>query len=152
MKARVSVIAVCLAAALFCGCSSKAAEKPEKISETAAAETTAPEVTLPADRDSFEKLPEGEEDELVSVSDAAHSAFPDAKGKKMFGFKGTEQLELDGTTADCYIFDYYTYKSKTYTKIATLAKNVADGSVFMLDDATGKYLPCTPATDNAAVE
>ncbi len=148
MKVRVSVIAVCLAAALFCGCSSKAAEKPEKISETGAAETAAPEESLP--EDSFEKLPKGAEGELVAVSDAAHSAFPDAKGKKMFGFKGTEQLELDGVTEDCYIFDYYTYKSKTYTKIATLAKSVADESIFMLDDATGEYTPYTVSTDEAA--
>lgn len=147
MKIRVSVIAVCLAAALFSGCASKAAEKPKKISETAAAATAAPEESLP--EESFEKLPEGAEGELTAVSAAAHSAFPDAKGKKMFGFKGTEQVEHDGVTADCYIFDYYTYKSKTYTKVATLAKSVADESIFMLDDTTGEYHAYTAADDTA---
>ena len=150
MKIRVSVIAVCLAAVMFGGCASKPAEKPEKISETAAAETEAPEESLPEDKDSFEKLPKGEEDQLEAVSEAAHSAFPDVKGKKMFAFKGTEQLELDGAEQDCYIFDYYSYKSKIYTKIATLAKSVGEESIYMLDETTGEYLPYTASTDAAA--
>ena len=146
MKARFAVLTVCLAAAMLCGCG-KAAEKPEKISETAAAETQAPEESLP--EETFEKLPEGAEDELGAVSDAAKSAFPDAKGKKMFGFKGTEQLTVGGDATDCYVFDYYVYKSKTYTKVATLAKSMTDETVLLLDDVSGEYMPCpeeeTPA-------
>lgn len=149
MKIRVSVIAVCLAAVMFGGCASKSVEKPKKISETATAETSAPEESLPEDKDSFVKLPEGKEGELEAVSDAAHSAFPDAKGKKMFAFKGTEQLELGDSEQDCYIFDYYSYKSKTYTKLATLAKSVEDDSIYMLDETTGQFLPYA-ASDDAA--
>lgn len=142
MKAVRIVLALCLAATM-CSCSSKSEDKPKK-SETAAAATSAAaeaaESSLP--EEGFEKLPEGAEKELDTVSLAARTAFPEASGVKMFGFKGTEKLTLGEEVADCYVFDFYTYSKKTYTKRGTLAKSLKDESVFMFDDLTGEYLPC----------
>lgn len=151
MKAVGIFLALSLAASM-CGCASKSADKPKKSETTTAAatQTEAAESSLP--EESFEKLPDGAEKELDTVSLAASTAFPDASGRKMFGFKGMETLTLGGEAADCYVFDYYTYSKKTYTKRGTLAKSIDDESVFMLDDMTGEYLPCVCEEEQTSEE
>lgn len=136
----IAVMMISCAALGSCGKKEKAEKKKVQTAETAAAVSAQNEdSSLPEDE--FSKLPEEAEEDFDYISELSASLFPDAKGKKMYGFKGVEEISTADGTHSCYIFDYYTYKSKVYNKIATLAKDIESSAVFVLSDEESGY--CT---------
>lgn len=136
----IAAMMICCMALGSCGAKekTKTEEKKAQTAETAAAVSASNEdSSLPEDE--FSKLPEEAEEDFDYVSKLTASLFPDAKGKKMYGFKGVEEISTADGTHSCYIFDYYTYKSKVYNKIATLAKDIESSAVFVLSDEDDGY-------------
>lgn len=129
-------MAVILAASfLMAGCGkteTKETKKVKNVSETvSAAEESRPE-------GNFLKLPDEALDDFDRLTVELKDIFPDAKGKLMYGYIGDVLVPTEGGEKDCYMFDYYTYKKKIYTKIATVAMDKENSKVYLLED-DGSY-------------
>ncbi len=135
--------AVILAASFIlagCGNTNPGAKKQSvKKADTASSQTGSAAET---ESDTEESCPEGEflklPDEALDAFDQLtvelKDIFPDIKGKLMYGYTGEELIPTRSGEKDCYIFDYYTYKKKIYTKIATVALEKESSIVYLLED------------------
>jgi hypothetical protein len=141
MKHQNIVIALIAAAAAFSfsSCSGKQTEKTEKISETKTAAVTEAQTADSLPTDEFSEIPEEAACELNYVTEISGELFPDASGKKMYGYRGVEEIETESGTRTCYIFDFYTYKSKAYTKIAQIAKASDSSDIYIKNEETDGF-------------
>lgn len=133
---------ICASLIVMCSCSAKADKQKDTESVQTSSAQAADEQKVIPDGD-YQQLEEEALPDLDSVTAAADKLFPNAKGRKLYGYTGLCDIGTENGTKSCYIFDFYTYKTKadTYDKIATLAK--ADGSqeIFVLDEESGEYIP-----------
>ena len=141
LKALIVAAAVSLSAAMaLCSCSdtsSKKAATPQKVAETVAETTTQGTESLPDTE--FTELPDEAEADFDYVTEASSELFPDTSGKKMYGYTGLERIKTADGKKKCYIFEFYTYKSKLYNKVATIAKDLKSADIYILNELTGNY-------------
>jgi hypothetical protein len=141
-KIVVSAITAALALS-FGACSDKtASEQVEqvKISQTQTTAVSAAETVDSLPSEEFCELPDEAVEDLNYISEISGKLFPDAAGKKMYGYKGLEEIETENGSFSCYMFDFYTYKSKVYTKIAELAKPADSSDVYVFSVESGSYV------------
>jgi hypothetical protein len=137
-----AVIAVLAAGLMFTSCGKNEA-KATKISDantkTASVSESATESEEP-DGEYFE-LPEEASEDFDYVTEVSGELFPDAKGKKMYGYEGLFEIETDNGKKDCYVFEFYTYRSKAkiYSKIAEIAKDSESSDIYLYNEETGSY-------------
>ena len=144
MKMKLSIIALLLAASLsLCACGGKdSSAKEKKAPET---EKISQTNTEPAE--SGESVPDGEftelpgeaEEDFNYVAEVSSKLFPDTKGKKMYGYEGLEEIATADGDKSCYIFDFYTYKSKLYNKVAKIAKDSESSDIYLFNEENGEY-------------
>ena len=132
MKFKAAVAVILAVSFMMAGCgkaeTKKAKAEPEKVSET----VTEEEESRP--EGDFLKLPDEAIDDFNKLASELKSIFPDTKGKLMYGYMGEMLVPTEGGEKDCYLFDYYTYKKKIYTKIATVAMDKESSIVYLLED------------------
>lgn len=143
MNFKKMTVAVLLAASVsLCACADKKNTETSKISDTKTETVTAAETTQ-----GEESLPDGEYCELPIeavedfnyVTEISAKLFPDASGKKMYGYSGLETIETADGSCSCYTFEFYTYKSKLYSKIATIAKDAESSDIYLYNEDTASY-------------
>lgn len=140
MFKRLLIAAVLAANVSLCGCSGKTEARPEKVSEKkteTASETVNAEESLPDGV--FCELPAEAEADFDYVTEISTELFPDTEGKKMYGYSGLEEIETSDGGKSCYIFEFYTYKSKLYSKVATIAKDSESSDIYLYNEQTGEY-------------
>ncbi len=134
MKKRMLTAVVLAAVIVMAGCG-KTEKKTEKVNNEPA--VTEAEESRPEGE--FEKLPDEALEAFDSLTVELKDIFPDTKGKLMYGYTGEQLIDTESGEKDCYIFDYYTYKKKVYTKIATVAMDKESKMVYLFDEADGTF-------------
>lgn len=135
------IIAVLLSASVsLCACADKKKNETSKVSETkteTAVETTQGVESLPEGE--FRELPVEAVEDFNYVTEVSAELFPEVSGKKMYGYSGMETIETADGSCSCYTFEFYTYKSKLYNKIATIAKDADSSDVYLYNEDTACY-------------
>jgi len=124
----------------LCSCSDRQKDNNKKVAQTNTVTTAyTAETTSSLPEDEFLELPDEAMSDFDYISKITGDIFPDAAGKKMYGYLGECEVNTENGMCDCYVFAYYTYKSKLYNKIGFIAKAVDSADIYTSDEADGSY-------------
>lgn len=120
----------------FASCSDKQSSETEALNNTENVQSEdSSEAPSALDGEVFDKIPDEAVESFNYVTEQAKVLFPEADGEWMYGYKGTSKIGK----AECYIFAVYTYKDEIHTKVGTVAKNIKNDDIYVLNETTGEY-------------
>lgn len=131
----------------FASCSDKDESNAAAMNNTENVQSdSSSEAPSALDGEVFDKLPDEAVESFDYVAEKSKVLFPEADGDWMYGYKGTSRIGK----SDCYIFAVYTYSDDVHTKLGTVAKNIKNDDIYVLNETTGEYTKTELSDDKAA--